>query len=44
VGDDRGALEDGKAADVVLLGGSPLDDISSVEDVRRVYLDGVRVA
>ena len=44
VGDDRGTLEDGKAADVVLLGGNPLEDISSVEDVRRVYLDGVPVA
>jgi imidazolonepropionase-like amidohydrolase len=44
VGDDRGALEDGKAADLVVVDGNPLDDINSIENVGAVYLDGARVA
>jgi imidazolonepropionase-like amidohydrolase len=43
VGDDRGALEEGKAADVVVVGGDPVADLSAIEDVRAVYLDGRRV-
>jgi imidazolonepropionase-like amidohydrolase len=44
VGDDRGALEEGKAADVVVVGGDPLTDLAAIDDVRAVYLDGARVA
>jgi imidazolonepropionase-like amidohydrolase len=44
VGADRGTLADGKAADVVLVGGDPTVDLSAVDDVRAVYLDGLRVA
>lgn len=44
VGDDRGALEDGKAADVVVVEGDPLADLTAIDDVRAVYLDGTRVA
>ena len=44
VADDRGTLEEGKAADVVVVGGDPLADLSAIDDVRAVYLDGVPVA
>ena len=42
--DDRGTLEQGKAADVVVFAGTPLTDLSAVEKVTGVYLDGARVA
>lgn len=42
--DDRGTLEQGKAADVVVFAGNPLTDLSAVEEVTGVYLDGARVA
>jgi imidazolonepropionase-like amidohydrolase len=44
VADDRGALEDGKAADVLVVDGDPLSDLTAIENVRSVYLDGARVA
>lgn len=44
VGDDRGALEDGKAADVIVVEGDPLADLTAIDDARAVYLDGTRVA
>ena len=40
VGDDRGTLDEGKAADVLVVGGNPLEDLGALEDVRTVYLDG----
>lgn len=44
VADDRGTLESGKAADVVVVGGNPVADLTAIDDVRAVYLDGVQVA
>jgi imidazolonepropionase-like amidohydrolase len=41
VADQVGSLEPGKAADIVAMAGSPLDDISAVLDVRFVMRDGV---
>ena len=43
VADKTGSLEPGKAADVVALGGSPLDDIKAVMDVAFVMRDGIVV-
>lgn len=43
IGLDAGTLEPGKRADLVLLGGNPLDEITAVYDVRGVYRDGVAV-
>jgi imidazolonepropionase-like amidohydrolase len=40
---DRGSLEEGKAADVLVVGRDAIADLDAVEDVRAVYLDGVRV-
>ena len=37
---DRGALEAGRAADIVLLGASPLDDIRNTRQIRYVIKDG----
>lgn len=42
--DDRGTLAEGKAADVVVVAGDPLADISVIDHVEAVYLDGARVA
>ena len=44
VAEDRGTLEEGKAADVVVVGGDPVADLAAIDDVRAVYLDGVSVA
>jgi imidazolonepropionase-like amidohydrolase len=41
---DRGSLAAGKAADVVVVGGDALADLGAIDDVRAVYLDGVKVA
>jgi len=42
--DDRlGTIEPGKIADLILVGGDPLKDLSAMRDVRRVMLDGVWV-
>lgn len=42
VAHDRGALEEGKAADLVLVDGDPLADLGALESVTAVFLDGVR--
>ena len=44
VAGDRGSLEAGKTADVVVVGGDALADLGTIDDVRAVYLDGVKVA
>ncbi len=38
---DVGTIEAGKAADLVVLGGNPLQSISEIEKVETVYKDGV---
>jgi imidazolonepropionase-like amidohydrolase len=43
LGEKAGTLEAGKAADVVLLSGNPLDDIGRVADVRMVFKSGIEV-
>ena len=40
VGDERGTIEPGKAADLLAVGSNPLDDIENVRDVRLVVKDG----
>lgn len=39
--DEWGTIEVGKAADLVMLGGDPLQDISNVRDIRGVMVGGV---
>lgn len=39
--DDRGVIEAGKRADLIAVGGNPLDDIAVMEDVRFVMKAGV---
>jgi imidazolonepropionase-like amidohydrolase len=39
-GDDLGALEVGKLADIVLLDGNPLEDISNTRSIWRVIKGG----
>ena len=41
--DRLGSLEPGKIADLILVGGDPLEDLSVLRDVRRVMLNGVWV-
>jgi len=43
VQDRLGTIEPGKIADLILVGGDPLKDLSAMRDVRRVMLDGVWV-
>ena len=38
-----GSLEAGKLADVIVVGGNPLDDLDALEDVRMVYKEGSRL-
>lgn len=40
VADDRGSIQPGKRADLVLIEGKPHTDIRDVWNVRRVFLDG----
>lgn len=42
VDDTRGSIATGKQADLVVLGGNPLDDTNSYGDVRNVYRAGIR--
>ena len=37
---DRGAIEEGKRADLLLVNGDPLRDISALADIREVILNG----
>ncbi|NUP03979.1 MAG: amidohydrolase family protein [Nonomuraea sp.] len=41
---DRGAIEPGLRADLVLIGADPLADISATRDLRRVWCDGTEHA
>ena len=43
ISDQTGALQPGKAADLVALAANPLEDISAVLDVRLVMRDGNRI-
>ena len=38
---DRGVIAPGKRADLVLLGGNPLLNISKTGDVKKVYIGGI---
>ncbi len=42
--DDRGTVEVGKAADLLVLSVDPLQDIANTRRIRRVFKDGVAVA
>ena len=41
--EETGTLEAGKAADLLLVDGNPLEDLSALTQVRAVYLQGKRV-
>ena len=40
VGDDLGTVEVGKLADLIVVGGNPLDDINNVRQLQLVFKDG----
>jgi len=40
IDDQLGTLEAGKTADVVVIGGDPIEDLEHVRDVQRVYVRG----
>lgn len=40
---DRGAIEAGKRADLVLVGSDPLKNISATRDIRQVWCGGIKV-
>lgn len=40
--EDIGTLEPGKYADILIIDGNPLDDLSEIQDVHAVYKGGVR--
>ena len=40
---DRGTIVRGKRADLVLVGGNPIDDIASTKNVRKVWVAGREV-
>jgi imidazolonepropionase-like amidohydrolase len=37
---DRGRIEPGRRADLVLVNGDPLDDITATRDIRRIWKRG----
>lgn len=39
---DRGVIEVGKRADLVLIGGDPLQNISATRDIRKVWCGGIK--
>lgn len=41
--EDRGALHEGLAADVIVVDGNPLDDLQAIDNVEMVFLDGARI-
>jgi imidazolonepropionase-like amidohydrolase len=41
--DKLGSLEAGKLADVIVVGGNPLDNLDALEDVQMVYKEGSRL-
>jgi imidazolonepropionase-like amidohydrolase len=43
LGDRKGSLAAGKDADILVVGGNPLDDVKALLDVRAVYRAGQRV-
>jgi imidazolonepropionase-like amidohydrolase len=43
VEDDRGALRDGLAGDLIVVDGDPVADLEALERVEAVFLDGARV-
>ncbi|HEX2546029.1 MAG TPA: amidohydrolase family protein [Ramlibacter sp.] len=44
VGDQLGTVEVGKTADVIVVGGNPLDDINNVRRLQMVFKDGKLVS
>jgi imidazolonepropionase-like amidohydrolase len=38
---DRGVIEPGRRADLVLIGGDPLQDIRATRSLRRVWCGGI---
>lgn len=40
---DRGVIEVGKRADLVLIGGDPLQNISATRDIRQVWCGGIKL-
>ena len=41
--DKLGSLDTGKLADILVVGGNPLEDLDALEDVRMVYKEGSRL-
>lgn len=41
--EDRGTIQAGRRADIILIGGRPWEDISDIRNVARVWVDGVSV-
>jgi imidazolonepropionase-like amidohydrolase len=41
--EDRGALHEGLAADVIVVDGNPLEDLQAIDNVEMVFLDGARI-
>ena len=44
VGDQLGTIEVGKLADLIVVGGNPLEDIQNVRQLRLVLKEGVVVS
>jgi imidazolonepropionase-like amidohydrolase len=40
---DRGVIAVGKRADLVLVGGNPVDNIAATKDVKRVWIAGEEI-